>query len=52
MEFGVFVATRFDDWQLIQSAEELGYDRAWVPDSQMIWSEWAQRRRMILGSII
>ena len=39
MEFGVFVATKIDDWQLIQYAEGLGYDRAWVPDSQMIWSD-------------
>jgi alkanesulfonate monooxygenase SsuD/methylene tetrahydromethanopterin reductase-like flavin-dependent oxidoreductase (luciferase family) len=39
MEFGVFVATKIDDWQLIQYAESLGYDRAWVPDSQMIWSD-------------
>jgi len=39
MEFGVFVATKIDDWQLIQYAEQLGYDRAWVPDSQMIWSD-------------
>lgn len=39
MEFGVFVATKIDDWQLIQHAENLGYDRAWVPDSQMIWSD-------------
>jgi len=39
MEFGVFVATKIDDWQLIQYAEQLGYDRAWIPDSQMIWSD-------------
>ena len=39
MELGVFVATRIDDWQLIQYAENLGYDRAWIPDSQMIWSD-------------
>src|SRR5262249_62416280 len=39
MEFGVFVATKIDDWQLIQYAEHLGYDRAWIPDSQMIWSD-------------
>jgi alkanesulfonate monooxygenase SsuD/methylene tetrahydromethanopterin reductase-like flavin-dependent oxidoreductase (luciferase family) len=39
MEFGIFVATKIDDWQLIQYAENLGYDRAWVPDSQMIWSD-------------
>ena len=39
MQFGVCVATKIDDWQLIQYAEERGYDRAWVPDSQMIWSD-------------
>src|SRR5436190_14860726 len=39
MEFGVFVATKIDDWQLIREAEALGYDRAWVADSQMIWSD-------------
>jgi len=39
MKFGVFVATKIDDWQLIREAEALGYDRAWVPDSQMIWSD-------------
>jgi alkanesulfonate monooxygenase SsuD/methylene tetrahydromethanopterin reductase-like flavin-dependent oxidoreductase (luciferase family) len=39
MEFSLTVATKIDDWQLIKYAEELGYDRAWVPDSQMIWSD-------------
>ncbi len=39
MEFGICVATKIDDWQLIKEAEDLGYDRAWVPDSQMIWSD-------------
>src|SRR5689334_2767902 len=39
MQFGVFIATKIDDWELIREAEALGYDRAWVPDSQMIWSD-------------
>jgi alkanesulfonate monooxygenase SsuD/methylene tetrahydromethanopterin reductase-like flavin-dependent oxidoreductase (luciferase family) len=39
MEFSITVATKIDDWQLIKYAEDLGYDRAWVPDSQMIWSD-------------
>ena len=39
MQFGICVATKIDDWQLIKYAEDLGYDRAWVPDSQMIWSD-------------
>ena len=28
-----------DDWQIVPYAESLGYDSAWVPDSQMIWSD-------------
>jgi alkanesulfonate monooxygenase SsuD/methylene tetrahydromethanopterin reductase-like flavin-dependent oxidoreductase (luciferase family) len=39
MKFGLTVATKIDDWQLIKYAEDLGYDNAWVPDSQMIWSD-------------
>ena len=39
MDFGVFVATKIDDWQLIRFVEERGYRRAWVPDSQIIWSD-------------
>jgi alkanesulfonate monooxygenase SsuD/methylene tetrahydromethanopterin reductase-like flavin-dependent oxidoreductase (luciferase family) len=39
MKFGAMVATRISDWQLLQFAEELGYDNGWVPDSQMIWSD-------------
>lgn len=39
MEFGICMATKIDDWQLIKYAEDLGYDMAWVPDSQMIWSD-------------
>jgi alkanesulfonate monooxygenase SsuD/methylene tetrahydromethanopterin reductase-like flavin-dependent oxidoreductase (luciferase family) len=39
MEFGICFDTHVDKWELIRYAEELGYDRAWVPDSQMIWSD-------------
>lgn len=39
MKFGVMVAPRIEDWQLLQHAENLGYDSGWVPDSQMIWSD-------------
>lgn len=39
MEFGVCVDTHVSKWDLIRYAEELGLDRAWVPDSQMIWSD-------------
>jgi 5,10-methylenetetrahydromethanopterin reductase len=31
--------THIDKADLFRYAEELGYDRAWVPDSQMIWSD-------------
>jgi alkanesulfonate monooxygenase SsuD/methylene tetrahydromethanopterin reductase-like flavin-dependent oxidoreductase (luciferase family) len=33
------VATRVDDWRLLQECESQGYDHGWVPDSQMIWSD-------------
>ncbi|NQV20348.1 MAG: LLM class flavin-dependent oxidoreductase [Rhodospirillales bacterium] len=39
MKFGAMVATKIDDWKLLKEAEDLGYDHAWVPDSQMIWSD-------------
>jgi len=39
MKFGIMFDTHIDKWELIRYAEELGYDRAWVPDSQMIWSD-------------
>jgi alkanesulfonate monooxygenase SsuD/methylene tetrahydromethanopterin reductase-like flavin-dependent oxidoreductase (luciferase family) len=39
VKFGAMVATKIDDWQLLQFADELGYDQGWVPDSQMIWSD-------------
>ena len=39
MKFGAMVATKIDDWRLLEEAEELGYDHGWVPDSQMIWSD-------------
>jgi alkanesulfonate monooxygenase SsuD/methylene tetrahydromethanopterin reductase-like flavin-dependent oxidoreductase (luciferase family) len=39
MEFGICFDTHIDKWDLIRYAEELGYERAWVPDSQMIWSD-------------
>ncbi|MCW3002873.1 MAG: hypothetical protein JWQ20_2171 [Conexibacter sp.] len=31
--------THVDKWELVKYAEDLGYDKAWVPDSQMIWSD-------------
>ena len=39
MQFGITIAPHIDSWPLITFAEELGFDRAWVPDSQMIWSD-------------
>ena len=39
MKFGVCVATNINDWQLLVHAENQGFDRGWVPDSQMIWSD-------------
>ena len=39
MKFGIMFDTHIDKWDLIRYAEELGYDAAWVPDSQMIWSD-------------
>ncbi len=39
MQFGIMFDTHIDKWELIHYADELGYDTAWVPDSQMIWSD-------------
>jgi alkanesulfonate monooxygenase SsuD/methylene tetrahydromethanopterin reductase-like flavin-dependent oxidoreductase (luciferase family) len=39
MEFGITIAPHIERWDQIKVAEDLGYDRAWVPDSQMIWSD-------------
>ena len=39
MKFGGVVATKIDDWQIFPYLEDLGYDSAWAPDSQMIWSD-------------
>jgi alkanesulfonate monooxygenase SsuD/methylene tetrahydromethanopterin reductase-like flavin-dependent oxidoreductase (luciferase family) len=39
MKFGIMFDTHIDKWELIRYCEELGYDAAWVPDSQMIWSD-------------
>ncbi|MGH7907163.1 MAG: LLM class flavin-dependent oxidoreductase, partial [Candidatus Binataceae bacterium] len=39
MEFGIFIDTHIDKWDVIRYAEELGYQRAYTPDSEMIWSD-------------
>ena len=44
MEFGICFDTHIDKWDLIRYAEELGYARAWVPDSQMICTGSGRRR--------
>jgi hypothetical protein len=58
MEFGIGFDTHVDKWDLARYGEELGYDRCWVPDSQMIWSDCysvlalaaANTRRIKLGT--
>ncbi|MBK6657480.1 MAG: LLM class flavin-dependent oxidoreductase [Proteobacteria bacterium] len=39
MKFGIGVSVHIKNWEFIQYAESLGFDRAWVGDSQMIWSD-------------
>ena len=39
MKFGAMVVPRAGDWQLFAELEQTGYDSAWVPDSQMIYSD-------------
>lgn len=39
MEFSVGISAHIGNWDVIRYLEELGYDRAWVGDSQMIWSD-------------
>jgi len=39
MRFGAAAAPNASDWQLFKEAEDLGFDSAWLPDSQMIWSD-------------
>ena len=39
MQFGIGVSAHINNWDIIRYAEELGFDRAWVGDSQMIWSD-------------
>ena len=39
MHFGLFVPPVADSWKLIQSAETLGYFRAWMYDTPMLNSE-------------
>lgn len=39
MQLGICVASKIDDIDYVVRAEELGYDSAWMADSQMIWSD-------------
>lgn len=39
MKVGICVGAQISDVDYIVLAEELGYDSAWVADSQMIWSD-------------
>jgi len=39
VKFSMHVHTKITDWQLIKELEDLGYDAAWVPDTQMQWSD-------------
>ena len=39
MKFGAMIVPRASDWTLICELEALGYDSAWVPDSQMLYSD-------------
>ena len=39
MEFGICIATKIDDVGIVPYAENLGFKHAWIPDSQMIWSD-------------
>ena len=39
MKFGAMVMPQASDWRLFAELEQMGYDSAWVPDSQMIYSD-------------
>ena len=39
MKFGAMIVPRISDWRLIPDLEDMGYDCAWAPDSQMIYSD-------------
>mgnify|MGYP001323384287 CR=1 FL=1 len=39
MKFSLHVQTRISDWHFIKDLENLGYDAAWIPDTQMMWSD-------------
>lgn len=39
MQFSITAHTKIDNWDVFKYVEDLGFDAAWVPDSQMIWSD-------------
>lgn len=39
MDFGILIPPVADSWKLVRRAEELGYNRAWFYDTQMLNSE-------------
>lgn len=39
MDFSLTVQTRIKDWHFVKYLEDLGYDAAWIPDTQMMWSD-------------
>ncbi len=39
MQFSITAHTKIDNWEIFPYVEDLGFDAAWVPDSQMIWSD-------------
>jgi len=39
MRFGAMIAPNISDWRMFKELEEMGYDAAWAPDSQMIYSD-------------
>ena len=39
MRFAAAAAPNMSDWKIFVELEQLGFDAAWVPDSQMIWSD-------------
>lgn len=58
MKFGIILDSNINRWDLVRYAEELGYDRAWAGDSQMIWSDCyallalaaANTKRILIGT--
>lgn len=39
MRFGILMPPKIDDYGVVPYAESLGFDSAWLADSQMIWSD-------------